>query len=74
MSGSYLGAVLASEGEACEWPEMRSRPMVAVVGEMPQTASIAGIPVKRMLNRRYGFIDYRTMFPAFGGSAEPPRG
>jgi enoyl-CoA hydratase/carnithine racemase len=42
--------------------------------EVLQTAPSARTHVKRMLNERYGFIDYQTMFWALANSPEPREG
>ncbi|MGB7052197.1 MAG: enoyl-CoA hydratase/isomerase family protein [Acidimicrobiales bacterium] len=42
--------------------------------EVLQTAPAARAHVKRMLNERYGQIDYQTMFWALGNSPEPREG
>jgi enoyl-CoA hydratase len=39
-----------------------------------QTAPMARAQVKRMLNERYGLIDYQTMFSALEHSPEPREG
>jgi enoyl-CoA hydratase/carnithine racemase len=39
-----------------------------------QTAPDARVQVKRMLNERYGLIDYQTMFWALDHSPEPREG
>ena len=44
------------------------------VGEILQTPPLARTHVKRMLNERYGLIDYQTMFWALVESAEPREG
>ena len=44
------------------------------VGEILQTPPMARMHVKRMLNERYGLIDYQTMFWALAESTEPARG
>jgi enoyl-CoA hydratase len=47
---------------------------VQAVTEILQTAPVARAQVKRMLNERYGLIDYQTMFLALQQSAEPREG
>ncbi len=47
---------------------------VRAVTEILQTAPIARAQVKRMLNERYGLIDYQTMFLALTSSPEPREG
>nr|WP_322756127.1 hypothetical protein [Frankia sp. Cas3] len=47
---------------------------VAAVGEILQTAPAARAHVRRMLNERYGLIDYQTMFWALQQSPEPREG
>jgi enoyl-CoA hydratase/carnithine racemase len=47
---------------------------VQAVTEILQTAPMARMHVKRMLNERYGLIDYQTMFGALEGSPEPREG
>ena len=47
---------------------------VQAVTEILHTAPIARAHVKRMLNERYGFIDYQTMFLALQESPEPREG
>ena len=44
------------------------------VGEILQTPPMARMQVKRMLNERYGLIDYQTMFWALEESEEPREG
>ncbi len=44
------------------------------VGEILQTPPMARTQVKRMLNERYGLIDYQTMFWALEESEEPREG
>src|ERR1700691_5826096 len=44
------------------------------VGEILQTPPMARMQVKRMLNERYGLIDYQTMFWALAESPEPREG
>jgi enoyl-CoA hydratase len=44
------------------------------VGEILQTPPMARMQVKRMLNERYGLIDYQTMFWALAESTEPREG
>jgi enoyl-CoA hydratase len=43
-------------------------------GQVLQTAPMARAEVKRMLNERYGLIDYQTMFSALEHSPEPREG
>jgi enoyl-CoA hydratase/carnithine racemase len=43
-------------------------------GEILQTGPLARMHVKRMLNDRYGLIDYQTMFGSLEGSPEPREG
>jgi enoyl-CoA hydratase len=47
---------------------------VQAVTEILQTAPVARAQVKRMLNERYGLIDYQTMFLALQHSPEPREG
>jgi enoyl-CoA hydratase len=47
---------------------------VQAVTEILQTAPVARAQVKRMLNERYGLIDYQTMFLALQRSPEPREG
>ena len=47
---------------------------VQAVTEILQTAPVARAQVKRMLNERYGLIDYQTMFLALQQSPEPREG
>lgn len=47
---------------------------VQAVGEILQTGPLARMHVKRMLNDRYGLIDYQTMFGSLEGSPEPREG
>ena len=47
---------------------------VQAVSEILRTAPIARAQVKRMLNDRYGLIDYQTMFLALQQSPEPREG
>lgn len=47
---------------------------VQAVGEILQTGPLARMHVKRMLNDRYGLIDYQTMFGSLEGSPEPAEG
>jgi enoyl-CoA hydratase/carnithine racemase len=47
---------------------------VQAVGEILQTGPLARMHVKRMLNDRYGLIDYQTMFGSLEGSPEPGEG
>jgi enoyl-CoA hydratase len=44
------------------------------VGEILQTGPLARLHVKRMLNDRYGLIDYQTMFGSLASSPEPREG
>jgi enoyl-CoA hydratase/carnithine racemase len=44
------------------------------VGEILQTPPDARVHTKRMLNERYGLIDYQTMFWALDHSSEPREG
>jgi 1,4-dihydroxy-2-naphthoyl-CoA synthase len=44
------------------------------VGEILQSGPLARMHVKRMLNDRYGLIDYQTMFGSLIGSPEPREG
>jgi len=44
------------------------------VGEILQTPPMARMQVKRMLNERYGLIEYQTMFWALEESEEPREG
>jgi enoyl-CoA hydratase/carnithine racemase len=44
------------------------------VGEILQTPPMARTQTKRMLNERYGLIDYQTMFWALAESSEPREG
>ena len=44
------------------------------VGEILQTPPMARTQVKRMLNERYGLVDYQTMFWALAESPEPREG
>ena len=44
------------------------------VGEILQSPPDARTHVKRMLNERYGLIDYQTMFWALAESPEPREG
>jgi enoyl-CoA hydratase/carnithine racemase len=44
------------------------------VGEILRTGPIARMHVKRMLNDRYGLIDYQTMFASLAESDEPLEG
>lgn len=53
--------------------ELRDAARAAAV-EVLQTAPAARMHVKRMLNERYGFIDYQTMFWALDHSPEPREG
>ncbi len=47
---------------------------LAAVGEVLQTAPVARLHVKRMLNERYGQIDYQTMMWGLAESPEPREG
>ena len=47
---------------------------VQAVREILQTPPMARMQVKRMLNERYGLIDYQTMFWALDESPEPREG
>lgn len=47
---------------------------VQAAGEILQTPPMARLHVKRMLNERYGLIDYQTMFWALEESPEPREG
>jgi enoyl-CoA hydratase len=47
---------------------------VAAVGEILQTGPLARMHVKRMLNDRYGLVDYQTMFGSLDESPEPREG
>jgi enoyl-CoA hydratase/carnithine racemase len=47
---------------------------VAAAKEILQTGPIARMHVKRMLNDRYGLIDYQTMFASLAESDEPREG
>jgi enoyl-CoA hydratase/carnithine racemase len=47
---------------------------IQAVGEILQTGPLARMHVKRMLNDRYGLIDYQTMFGSLEGSPEPREG
>ena len=47
---------------------------IQAVGEILRTGPIARMHVKRMLNDRYGLIDYQTMFGSLTESAEPREG
>lgn len=53
--------------------ELRAAAVTAVT-EILQTAPTARAHVKRMLNERYGFIDYQTMFLELQQSPEPREG
>ena len=53
--------------------ELRDAALQAV-GEILQTPPMARMHVKRMLNERYGLIDYQTMFWALAESPEPREG
>jgi enoyl-CoA hydratase len=44
------------------------------VGEILQTPPMARTQTKRMLNERYGLVDYQTMFWALAESTEPREG
>jgi enoyl-CoA hydratase/carnithine racemase len=56
-----------------EHDELRSA-AVAAATEILQTGPIARMHVKRMLNDRYGLIDYQTMFASLAESDEPREG
>jgi enoyl-CoA hydratase len=45
-----------------------------VVGEILRTGPLARMHVKRMLNDRYGLIDYQTIFASLAESDEPIEG
>src|SRR4029077_5373903 len=47
---------------------------IDAVGEILQTGPLARMHVKRMLNDRYGLIDYQTMFGSLADSSEPREG
>lgn len=47
---------------------------LAAVGEILQTGPLARMHVKRMLNDRYGLVDYQTMFGSLEESDEPREG
>jgi enoyl-CoA hydratase len=47
---------------------------LAAVGEILQTPPLARMHVKRMLNERYGLVDYQTMFGSLADSPEPREG
>ena len=47
---------------------------VEAAGQILQTAPAARAQVKRMLNERYGLIDYQTMFFTLAHSEEPREG
>jgi enoyl-CoA hydratase/carnithine racemase len=47
---------------------------VQAVKEILQTGPLARMHVKRMLNDRYGLIDYQTMFASLADSDEPREG
>jgi enoyl-CoA hydratase/carnithine racemase len=53
--------------------ELRSAALAAA-RQVLQTAPEARAHVKRMLNERYGLIDYQTMFGALDHSPEPREG
>jgi enoyl-CoA hydratase/carnithine racemase len=53
--------------------ELRAAALEAA-GQVLRTAPEARAHVKRMLNERYGFIDYPTMFGALEHSSEPREG
>jgi len=53
--------------------ELRSAALEAA-GQVLRTAPEARAHVKRMLNERYGFVDYQTMFGALEHSLEPREG
>ena len=48
--------------------------VLAAAGEVLQTAPVARLHVKRMLNERYGLIDYQTMMWGLAESPEPREG
>jgi 1,4-dihydroxy-2-naphthoyl-CoA synthase len=47
---------------------------VDAVEEILQTGPLARMHVKRMLNDRYGLVDYQTMFGSLADSPEPREG
>jgi 1,4-dihydroxy-2-naphthoyl-CoA synthase len=47
---------------------------VRAATEILQTGPLARMHVKRMLNDRYGLIDYQTMFASLAESDEPREG
>jgi len=47
---------------------------VGAAHQVLRTAPAARAQVKRMLNERYGLVDYQTMFRALGHSPEPREG
>jgi enoyl-CoA hydratase len=47
---------------------------VQAAGEILQTGPLARMHVKRMLNDRYGLIDFQTMFGSLAASPEPREG
>jgi enoyl-CoA hydratase len=53
--------------------DLRSAALEAV-GEILQTPPMARSQTKRMLNERYGLVDYQTMFWALAESPEPREG
>lgn len=53
--------------------ELRDK-AVRAVGEILQSGPLARTNVKRMLNDRYGLIDYQTMFASLDESPEPREG
>jgi enoyl-CoA hydratase len=53
--------------------ELRAAALEAV-GEILQTPPMARTQTKRMLNERYGLVDYQTMFWALAESQEPREG
>jgi enoyl-CoA hydratase/carnithine racemase len=53
--------------------ELRAAALEAV-GEILQTPPMARTQTKRMLNERYGLVDYQTMFWALAESPEPREG
>ena len=56
-------------------PHEQLRPAaLQAVGEILQTGPLARMHVKRMLNDRYGLIDYQTMFASLETSPEPREG
>ena len=53
--------------------QLREAALVAA-GEVLQTAPVARLHVKRMLNERYGLIDYQTMNWGLAESPNPGKG